>query len=183
MGDPRSSRKRWEGPGHPWIKSRLELEMKIIGKYGLRNKKELWTAETIVRRVRHQARHLLALPEPQRSEVGKSLLDRLFKLGLVSKDSSLDDILGLTSENVLERRLQTIVFKKGMAKTIYQARQFITHGHIAINGRRVTNPGYLVSKDEEDKISYAIGSPVKDIMEKVLEKPEEGTEKNEEGES
>ncbi len=173
MGDPKNSRKKWEGPGHPWIKSRLETEMKIIGKYGLRNKKELWTAETIIRKVRHQARRLLALPEPQRSEVGKGLLDRLFKLGLINKDASLDDILGLTSENVLERRLQTIVFNKGMAKTIYQARQFITHGHIAINGRRVTNPGYLVTRDEEDKITYAVGSPIKDIMEKSVETQEE----------
>jgi small subunit ribosomal protein S4 len=169
VGDPRSSRKRWEGPGHPWIKQRLETEMKIIGKYGLRNKKELWTAETLIRKIRHQARTLLALPEPQRSEVGKSLLDRLFKLGLVNKDASLDDILGLTSENVLERRLQTIVLKKGLANTIYQARQFISHGHISINGKRVTSPGYLISRDEEDKISYTVGSSIKEIMEKVTE--------------
>ncbi|MGC8572804.1 MAG: 30S ribosomal protein S4 [Caldisphaera sp.] len=179
MGDPKSSRKKWEGPGHPWIKSRLETEMKIIGKYGLRNKKELWTAETIIRTVRHQARNLLALPEPQRSEVGKSLLDRLYKLGLIGKDSSLDDILGLTSENVLERRLQTIVLKKGMAKTIYQARQFITHGHIAINGKRVTNPGYLVTREDEDKITYALGSPIKDMMESKSSEENQG----EEGES
>jgi small subunit ribosomal protein S4 len=178
VGDPKSSRKKWEGPGHPWIKSRLETEMKIIGKYGLRNKKELWTAETIVRTLRHQARNLLALPEPQRSEVGKSLLERLYKLGLIGKESSLDDILGLTSENVLERRLQTIILKKGMAKTIYQARQFITHGHIAINGKRVTNPGYLVTREDEDKITYALGSPIKDMMESKNEETQ-----GEEGES
>jgi len=164
LGDPKKPRKKWEGPGHPWIKERLEAELKIMGTYGLRNKRELRIAETFIRKTRHQARSLMALPEPERSEASKSLLDRLYRLGLISKDSGLDDILGLTSENILERRLQTIVFKKGLANTIYQARQLITHGHIAIEGRRVTSPGYIVPRNEEDKISYPPGDRIGEII-------------------
>ena len=159
MGDPKKSRRKWVSPGHPWVKERLQRELELIGKYGLRNKRELWIAEAVVREFRMRARSLLALPEPERSQAAKSLIDRLYRLGLVNKDAVLDDVLGLTVENVLERRLQTIVFRKGLAKTIHQARQLIVHGHIAINGRRVTSPGYLVPRDEEDKISYAPGSP------------------------
>ena len=159
MGDPKKSRRKWVSPGHPWVKERLQRELELIGKYGLRNKREIWIAEAVVREFRMRARSLLALPEPERSQAAKSLIDRLYRLGLVNKDAVLDDVLGLTVENVLERRLQTIVFRKGLAKTIHQARQLIVHGHIAINGRRVTSPGYLVPRDEEDKISYAPGSP------------------------
>ena len=159
MGDPKKSRRKWVSPGHPWIKERLQQELELMGKYGLRNKREIWIAEAVVRSFRMRARSLLALPEPERSQAAKSLLDRLYRMGLINRDATLDDILGLTVENVLERRLQTLVFRKGLAKTIHQARQLVVHGHIAIAGRRVTSPGYLVPRDEEGLIGYAPGSP------------------------
>jgi len=162
VGDPKKPRKKWEGPKHPWIKERLEKELELVGRYGLKNKKELWRAETMARKLRHRARALLALPEDLRQEQMRSLLDRLYAMGLVEKDATLDDILGLTAAHLLERRLQTIVYKKGLAKTIYQARQLIVHGHIAIAGRRVTSPGYLVYRDEEPLVDYAPGSPYKE---------------------
>jgi len=155
MGDPKKSRRKWEGPGHPWIKLNLDKEQVLIGKYGLRNKKEIWLAETIIRNFRHQARSLLALPPAERSTREKQLIQKLYRFGIIEKENaSLDDILGLTEESYLERRLQTIVFKKGLARSIYQARQLITHGHIAIGGKRVTSPGYIVLKEEEDLIDY-----------------------------
>ncbi len=162
VGDPKKPRKKWEGPKHPWIKERLQREIELVGRYGLKNKREVWKAETLARRLRHQARSLLALPEEVRAKAARSLLDRLYKMGLVEKNASLDDVLGLTASNILERRLQTVVYKKGLARTIYQARQLIVHGHIAIGGRRVTSPGYLVSRDEETLIDYAPGSPFKE---------------------
>ena len=162
MGDPKKSRRKWEGPGHPWIKLNLDKEQALIGKYGLRNKKEIWLAETVIRNFRHQARSLLALPPAERSVREKQLLQKLYRLGIIEKENAtLDDILGLTEESYLERRLQTIVFKKGLARSIYQARQLITHGHIAIGGKRVTSPGYIVPKEEEDLIDYYPTSPFK----------------------
>ncbi len=160
MGDPKKSRRKWVTPGHPWIKDRLQEELELMGKYGLRNKREIWIAEAVVRSFRMRARSLLALPEPERSQAAKSLLDRLYRMGLINRDATLDDVLGLTAENVLERRLQTLVYRKGLARTIYQARQLVVHGHIAIGGRRVTSPGYLVPRDEEGLIGYAPGSPL-----------------------
>ena len=162
MGDPRRPRKKWEGPRHPWIKERLLREIELVGRYGLKNKRELWKAETLARRLRHRARNLLALPEEERERAQRVLLEKLYHMGLVDKNASLDDILGITAEHVLERRLQTIVYRKGLAKTIYQARQLIVHGHIAINGRRVTSPGYLVTREEEELIDYAPGSPFRE---------------------
>ena len=165
MGDPRKPRKKWIGPKHPWIKDRLLAEIELVGKYGLKNKKELWIAGTLARKLRHRARQLLALPEDIRRDQMRALLDRLYAMGLVEKDAALDDILGLTAADVLERRLQTIVYKKGLARTIYQARQLIVHGHISIGGRRVTSPGYLVGRDEEALVDYTPGSPFKERAE------------------
>jgi len=167
VGDPRKPRRKWEGPKHPWIKERLLQEIELMGKYGLKNKRELWRAATLARKFRHMARGLLGLPEDVRREREKALLGRLYRMGLVRENASLDDVLGLTAEHVLERRLQTIVWKKGLARTVYQARQLIVHGHIAIAGRRITSPSYLVSREEEGKIDYAPGSPFKERLQEA----------------
>lgn len=160
IGDPRKPRKKWERPGHPWIKARLEEEMRIVGMYGLRNKRELWIAQTYLRKIRHRARALLSLPQDLRSAEEKRLIERLYNMGLLKTTSAtLDDILNLTVSDVLERRLQTLVYRKGLAKSIHQARQLIVHGHIAIGGRRVTSPGYLVSREEENLIGFYPISP------------------------
>ncbi|MCI4462453.1 MAG: 30S ribosomal protein S4 [Thermogladius sp.] len=161
MGDPRKIRKKWEGPRHPWRKDVLEHEMKLVGTYGLRNKRELWIAATIVRRIRHRARSLLAAPKEVREKEEKALISRLVKLGVLRENAKLEDVLALKPEDLLERRLQTIVYRKGLAKTIHEARQLIVHGHIAIAGRRIRSPGYLVTLDEERLVDYAPNSPLK----------------------
>jgi len=161
MGDPKKPRKSWERPGHPWVKERLIEEMELVGQYGLRNKRELWKAQTVLRRIRDRAKALLSLPEEERRVRERSLVRALYNLGLLnSEDSSVDVILGLTVRDVLERRLQTIVYRKGLAKTIYEARQLVTHGHIAIGGRKVRSPGRLVTREEEQLVDYAVTSPL-----------------------
>ncbi len=160
MGDPRKSRKKWRGPTHPWRKEQLIEEMKLVGEYGLRNKRELWIARSMLRNIRARARELLALPEEERIKYGKPLIEKTYKAGILpSPDATLDDILGLTVRDILERRLQTIVYRKGLAKSMYHARQLITHGHIAIGGRRVRSPGYMVSREEEELIGFYPLSP------------------------
>ncbi|MDT7888426.1 MAG: 30S ribosomal protein S4 [Desulfurococcales archaeon] len=158
MGDPKKPRKKWERPGHPWIRARLEEEMRLMGEYGLRSKRELWRAQTLLRRIRARARSLLALPPDVRAKEEEALVNKLYRMGLLkSTTASLDDILSISIGDVLERRLQTIVFRKGFAKTIHMARQMIVHGHIAIAGRRVTSPGHLVSREEEELIGLYKG--------------------------
>jgi len=118
-------------------------------------------AQSLIRKFRHQARALLALPPTERALRERSLIARLTKIGLLKAESTIDSILGLRTKDLLERRLQTIVFRKGLAKTIYQARQLVVHGHIAIAGRRVTSPGYIVPVDEENLIDFYHSSPFK----------------------
>lgn len=160
MGDPRKPRKKWESPGHPWIKTRLERELELVYTYGLRNKRELWIAQTMLRKIRHRARELLALPLEQMKKELEVLAKKLYRMGIIDKvNVDINDILSLTVESILERRLQTIVWRKGLAKTIYHARQLIVHGHIAVKSRRVTSPSYLVSRDEEQYIEFHPSSP------------------------
>ncbi len=155
MGDPRRQRRKHETPRFPWRTDVLQSELKLIGQYGLRNKRELWRHKTTLSRFRELARSLLGMPAEQRQRIEKQLLDRLNRLGILAETAVLDDVLDLAIEDLLERRLQTMVFSKGMAKSVYQARQLITHGHIAIDGKRVPSPSYIVLKDDEAKLAYA----------------------------
>jgi small subunit ribosomal protein S4 len=159
MGDPKRQRKKYETPSHPWIKERLDRERVLKRNYALKNKKELWRHETQLKEFRRRARRLLAARGKQAEIERQQLLQRLYRLGLLPADAVLDDVLSLTVEDVLERRLQTIVYRKGLARTMKQARQLIVHGHIEVNGQVIRSPGYLVLREEEDAITYAKGSP------------------------
>ena len=165
MGDPKRHRKKYVSPTHPWDKARLEKEMQIVIKYGLRNKRELWRFQNILRKYRRVARDLLAkinLPGRE-GELAKvkamTVIKKLTRMGILDENATLDDILNLNVEDFLERRLQTMVYRQGLANTIKQARQMVVHGHIAVDGRRVTVPSYIVNRDEESKISYYVNSP------------------------
>ncbi len=162
MGDPKKQRKKYETPRFPWRTDVLQAELKLLGQYGLRNKHELWRAKTMLSKFRGIARSLLGKSPEEREKLEKQLLTKLKRMGILHETAVLDDVLDLTVEDILERRLQTIVFRKGLAKSIYQARQFITHGHIAIGNKKVRSPGYLVLKEEEDQIAYSPTSPLSD---------------------
>lgn len=167
MGKPKFSRKKYETPSHPWQADRIDVERKITKKYGLKNKKEIWKGETALRKYRGQARGLLAKigsGDPQIKKESDQLLNHLTRLNILPLNSTLDDVLALENEAVLARRLQTLTYLKGLASTPKQARQLISHGHIEIDGRKITVPGYMVRKDEENEIGYVSGSPLNDTM-------------------
>lgn len=161
----KKSRKKFEKPLKPWDKTRIEEERKISQDYGLRRKKEIWKIESLLRNYRRIARNLAARANKEKEKI---LLDKLFRMGLINKDDNLDDVLALTTEKLLERRLQTLVFKKGLAQTPKQARQFIVHGHIAVDGRKVRWPSTLIPLSEENKISFYDKSKIKGVK---IEKP------------
>ena len=152
MGDPKTPRRIWKKPKRPLNYNLMMDELKTLGTFGLKTKRELWKARTNLSKLRHQARSLLALRQEVRSEKEPVLINSLSKIGLVDKNSTLDDILNLQVTDLLSRRLQTIVQRKLYFKTPYHARQAIVHGHIMIGDRIVTIPSYVVKIDEESKI-------------------------------
>ncbi|HYA56250.1 MAG TPA: 30S ribosomal protein S4 [Nitrososphaerales archaeon] len=161
MGDPKKARKQYSRPRSPWRADQLAQELYLLGTYGLRNKRELWKAETQLSSVRKQARTLLAATRVVREREEKKLLDSLRKKGLIREESTLDDILSLTVEDMLARRLQSMVFKKGMALSALHARQLIVHGHVAVGNRIITVPGYEVGGADEGMIALSGGVPPK----------------------
>lgn len=147
-------KKKYDPPSHPYSEQRLREEIRLIGTYGLRNKKGVWKIRTRISELRHRARDLLGRPEAEQE--AEEFLRKLYKLGLLSQDDNLETVLKLEARDLLEHRLQTIVHKKGIAKTIWQARQMVVHGHIVVETdekeRVITSPSYIVKKDEKVKI-------------------------------
>ena len=186
MGDPKYPRRVWRKPKRPLNYELKMEELKTLGTFGLRTKRELWKAHTELSRVRHQARSLLALRQEIREEKEPILMKSLARIGLVSSDATLDDVLNLNANDLLSRRLQTIVTKKLGFKTPYQARQAVIHGHIMIGERKVDIPSYTVTVAEENSIHFTPESKIPDMLEKtkskesVVEAAEETTEAAEE---
>ena len=152
MGDPKTSRRVWQKPKRPLNYDLIMDELKTLGTFGLKTKRELWKTQTELSRVRLQARSLLALRQDERERKEPILMQSLSKIGLVNEDSTLDDVLNLQVTDLLSRRLQTIAQRKLYFKTPYQARQAIVHGHIMIGDGVVTIPSYIVKTEEEAKI-------------------------------
>ncbi|MFQ5782074.1 MAG: 30S ribosomal protein S4 [Nitrosopumilus sp.] len=167
MGDPKYPRRVWRKPKRPLNYELKMEELKTLGTFGLRTKRELWKAHTELSRVRHQARSLLALRQEIREEKEPILMKSLARIGLVSSGATLDDVLNLSVNDLLSRRLQTIVTKKLGFKTPYQARQAVVHGHVMIGERRVNIPSYTVTVGEEDSIHFAPESKIPNMLEKT----------------
>ena len=173
MGDPKNPRRVWRKPKRPLNYDLKMEELKTLGTFGLRSKRELWKAHTELSRVRHQARSLLALRQEEREEKEPVLMKSLARIGLVSQGSTLDDVLNLQVTDLLARRLQTIVLKKLGFKTPYQARQAVVHGHIMIKDRVIDIPSYTVTVDEEEGIKFSPESKIPEVLQKSEDKKSE----------
>jgi small subunit ribosomal protein S4 len=167
MGDPKYPRKVWRKPKRP-LNYELKMdELQTLGTFGLRTKRELWKAHTELSRVRQQARSLLALTQKVRDEKEPILLKSLSRIGLISNEATLDDVLNLKPTDLLARRLQTIVSNKLGFKTPYQARQAVIHGHIMVGDRKVDIPSYTVTVEEEDSVHFSPESKIPEMLEKT----------------
>jgi small subunit ribosomal protein S4 len=163
MGDPKFPRRSYDTPSHPWDAERFKEERELCRHFGLKNKKELWKAKTMLSRYRKQSRDLqarLRTGESQAQIETENLLKSCARLGLLpTEGATLDDVLTLNTEALLNRRLQTLVFRKGLAASQNQARQLIAHGHVSLDGHRVTIPGMLLERGQEESIAYTVSSP------------------------
>lgn len=155
MGDPRKIRKTYQTPGHPWQKARIEEEKVIIKEYGMKNKKEIWKMESKLRDFADRAKKLIAASTGQAEKEREELLLKMKSIGLIPPEAGLDDILGLKLRNILERRLQTMLYKKNLARSMDQARQFIVHDHVMVGEKMINSPSYIVSVKEEGLIAFS----------------------------
>ena len=173
MGDPKRKHKKYSRPRQLFEKARIEEENSLIKRYGLKNKKEIWKAESEIDRIRSLAKKLIVSSQEEQEK----FFNRLIKLGLIKAGDNIDDVLALTKEKLLARRLQTIVFKRGLAKTPKGARQLIVHRKIIIGNKVVDAPSYIVKSNEEETIM--IKKKEKKEKPEKEEKPEQVEQKQE----
>jgi small subunit ribosomal protein S4 len=168
MGAPRRNKKKYEKPKEMWSNERISSDGAFVKEYGLKNMKELWMMQTELSRIRRNARELLSGSAGSERQANE-MIKRLVKFGITRENATLDDLLDLNEKSLLERRLQSVVMRKGLARTMAQSRQLIVHGFISINGVRVNRPGYRVSLSEEGMIGYY--KPIDITVSKVAEAP------------
>ena len=164
MGDTKLPRKTWKKPKRP-LNFELKMdELKTLGSFGLKTKRELWKARTELSRIRNQARSLLALRKEVREKEEPILMKSLSKNGLVTENATLEDVLNLEITDLLSRRLQSFVMKKFNFQTPYQARQAVTHGHVMIGSKIVDIPSYVVKITDENIVKLTPESKFNTIL-------------------
>ena len=168
MGEPKFSRPRTQTPTHPWKQARIDEEHDLKERYGLKKiggMREIWREKSALRRHRNQAMKLIGRVDSTEGHYAKEkeqLLNSLTKKGLLQTGADVGDVLEINVEHMLSRRLQSVVYYKGLAPSMRAARNLIVHGHICIGDQRMTVPGYHVLKEEEDSLQYSENSPFVD---------------------
>jgi small subunit ribosomal protein S4 len=159
--------KFYETPNHPYQGERIAEESGLLDRYGLKNKEEFWRAQSELRNIRREARRLLGDAQGDvdaAGAAGAEFLARLRRLGILGESDDISQVLSLEVTDLLERRLQTVAYRKGLANTPQQARQFISHGHVTVDGARITVPSTKVGVDEEAAVAFDEGSPLADDL-------------------
>ncbi|KAG0139500.1 hypothetical protein CROQUDRAFT_666407 [Cronartium quercuum f. sp. fusiforme G11] len=159
---PRNTSKTYKVPRRPYEAPRLDAELKLAGEFGLRNKREIWRIALTLSKIRRAARELLKLDDkdPKRLFEGNALIRRLVRIGVLDEARMrLDYVLALKIEDFMERRLQTQVFKSGLAKSIHHARVLIRQRHIRVGTQIVNVPSFVVRLDSQKHIDFALTSP------------------------
>ena len=173
-------KKTYDTPNTGWNEERMEREEGLMEDYGLKNKKELYKAQNNLRSFRSEARKLIAQDD---EEAEKEIIERANDLGLIRENDGLEALLTLNITDILDRRIQSAVERKGYANSIQHARQLVVHGHIYINGKKVDAPGYLLTQEEEKNLEERLPEVEEtEESEEDLEDEAEAEEKNEEQE-
>ncbi len=154
MGDPKKLKKKYNTPMHPWNRTAIETEGVLKKEYGLVNKREIYIASSLLKKFKDTAKKLVAVKTAQGEKEKKQLADKLQRYGLMQPGGALDDVLSLQLKDILERRIQTLIFRKGLARSMKQARQFILHRHIRIGEKEITSPSTVLDLEEESKLRF-----------------------------
>jgi small subunit ribosomal protein S4 len=196
MGDPKKLKKQYKTPTQPWNSQTIEAEKALVKEYGLAKKKEIYIADTFLKKYKDIAKKLIANDSKQGKKEKEQMMTKLRGLGLLDATSELDDVLSLQLKDILERRIQSQLFRKGLARTIKQARQFITHEHVKLGDKSITSPSYLITVEQAASLTFSPNSSLVDeehperyseaaaIAQEVKEtkaKPNTGADNNKEG--
>jgi len=164
MGNPKKQKKSYTTPKKAWEKERIEEEKELVKEYYFKNKREIWKLTSKLRDFSMQAKKLIPLKTPQAEKEKTQLLTKLKQIGILPESARIDDVLGITAKDLFNRRLQCLVFKKGLARSMKQARQFIAHGHILVDGKKIISPNFIVPKSKEQMVNFSPDSAFSNEM-------------------
>jgi small subunit ribosomal protein S4 len=168
-------KKQYETPNTGWNEKRINREDELKEDYGLKNKMEIYKAQSQLRSFRREARKLIAAEDSEEAE--REVIAKANSLGLIRENDGLEGLLTLNVTDILDRRIQTAVNRRGYSDTVRQARQMVVHGHVYVNGERVNTPGYLLTQEEEEEIEVRMPEPEED---EESSEPEEENEDSDE---
>ena len=157
---PKRNTKKYSRPRKIFDAALIKEENDLIKKYGLKNRKEVWKAGFVISKIRNIAKDLITASDKDKEEFIKRQAAKGFAV------STIAEVLGLSKEDYLKRRLQSIIVQKGFAKTPNQARQFITHKHVKINGDAIDSPSHLTTLEEEMNLEVDLKMPPKETISK-----------------
>lgn len=164
-------KKLFSRPRKTWQLARIKEEGQLVKEYGLKNMTEVWRAAELLRRWRELAKQIVSFTGEKKDKEIKILLGKLQKYAIIGADADIDDVLALELRNLLEKRLQTVIYKKGMSLTPKQARQFIVHNKVMVNSKKVSSPSYLTKANDE--IKFVPGFAPQLVVAKPVQKAEE----------
>lgn len=174
---PKRKHKKYNRPKKLYDKAIIKEENNLITKYGLKNRREVWRADYAIGRIRRIAKTLIAADEDKKNEFIERQKNKGFNVETIA------DVLALSKEDYLKRRLQSIVVTKKFATTHKQARQFITHKHVLLNGKYIDAPSHLTTLKEESSINIDLKLPEKkqisDAEKEILNKLKPKEDQNE----
>jgi small subunit ribosomal protein S4 len=171
-------KKTYETPNTGWNEERINREDELTEDYGLKNKKEIYKAQSQLRSFRREARRLVAEGD---EEAKREVVQKAHGLGLIRENADLEDLLTLNVTDILDRRIQSAVERRGHADTVLHARQMVVHGHVHVDGERVDAPSYLLTQEEETELEVKMPEPDEDESSDEVEEAEEAeTEESEE---
>ena len=168
MGHPKFARPKTQTPAHPWKAARIEEEHALKEQFGLKKvggMREIWREKSALRRHRNQAMKLIGRVDSSEGHYAREksdLVESMHRKGLLAEGSSIADVLQISVEHMLARRLQSVVYYRGLAPSMRAARNMIVHGHISIGQQRMTVPGYKILRVEEESLNYSANSPYRD---------------------
>jgi small subunit ribosomal protein S4 len=167
-------KKQYETPKTGWNEERINREDELKEDYGLKNKREIYKAQSQLRSFRREARKLISAEDSKEAE--KEVIQKANSLGLIREKDGLEGLLTLNVTDILDRRIQTAVNRKGFSQTVREARQMVVHGHVYVNGERVNTPGYLLTQEEETELEARMPETEEDT-EEISEEEDENQEK------
>lgn len=188
MGGLVKHRKKYVSHKKRWDKKVIVDEAVLVNDYALKNKREIRKVELEISKIKKIAKELNRTTQTKESDTAKNFIEKLKNNGYLNADAtSLDEVLDIKLRNLLERRLTNIVYKAKLARTPVQARQFVVHRHITVNGQLIDSPSFMVPLNLEHTVSFVQNSTLFDenhperklasggIVEEIIEMEENAT--------